>query len=104
MLVGEKEKKDDIGLDGISIYGVFTPADLKPQAFFLWSPRAGDDAHLMLAATLAKADRLVVMDRGVVVEEGGHDELMAKEGAYYRLVQAQARNVDTDLDDRGSKD
>ena len=55
-------------------------------------------------STLAKADRLVVMDRGVVVEEGGHDELMAKEGAYYRLVQAQARNVDTDLDDRGSKD
>jgi ATP-binding cassette subfamily B protein len=29
---------------------------------------------------------------------------MAKEGAYYRLVQAQARNVDTDLDDRASKD
>ncbi|WP_082488796.1 ABC transporter ATP-binding protein [Duganella sp. Leaf61] len=55
-------------------------------------------------STLAKADRLVVMDRGVVVEEGAHDELMAKEGAYYRLVQAQARNVDTDLDDRGSKD
>ncbi len=55
-------------------------------------------------STLAKADRLVVMDRGVVVEEGGHNELMAKEGAYYRLVQAQARNVDTDLDDRGSKD
>ncbi|MET0319634.1 MAG: ABC transporter ATP-binding protein [Duganella sp.] len=55
-------------------------------------------------STLAKADRLVVMDRGVVVEEGGHDELMAREGAYYRLVQAQARNVDTDLDDRGSKD
>ena len=53
LLVGEKEKKDDIGLDGISIYGVFTPADLKPQAFFLWSPRVGDDAHLMLAATLA---------------------------------------------------
>jgi len=55
-------------------------------------------------STLAKADRLVVMDRGVVVEEGAHDELMAREGAYYRLVQAQARNVDTDLDDRGSKD
>jgi len=55
-------------------------------------------------STLAKADRLVVMDRGVVVEEGAHDELMAKEGAYNRLVQAQARNVDTDLDDRGSKD
>jgi ATP-binding cassette subfamily B protein len=54
-------------------------------------------------STLQKADRLVVLDRGVVVEEGPHDELMALEGAYYRLYQAQARNVDTDLDD-GSKE
>jgi ATP-binding cassette subfamily B protein len=27
---------------------------------------------------------------------------MASEGAYYRLYQAQARNVDTDLNDAGS--
>jgi ATP-binding cassette subfamily B protein len=26
------------------------------------------------------------------VEEGTHDALMAKEGAYYNLYQAQARN------------
>lgn len=45
-------------------------------------------------STLQRADRLVVLDRGVVVEEGSHDELMAREGAYYRLYQAQARNVD----------
>ncbi len=50
-------------------------------------------------STLRKADRLVVLDRGQVVEVGSHDELMAKEGAYFRLYQAQARNVDTDMDD-----
>ena len=50
-------------------------------------------------STLQRADRLVVLDRGVVVEEGAHDDLMAREGAYYRLYQAQARNVDTDPDD-----
>ncbi|OIR11381.1 putative ABC transporter ATP-binding protein [mine drainage metagenome] len=51
-------------------------------------------------STLHKADRLVVLDRGEIVEMGSHEELMGKEGAYFRLYQAQARNVDTDLDDQ----
>ena len=55
-------------------------------------------------STLHKASRLVVLDQGQVVEIGSHDELMAKEGAYYRLYQAQARNVDTDLDDVNDND
>ena len=42
-------------------------------------------------STLRKADRLVVMDRGEIVEIGNHDELMAREGHYYRLYQAQQR-------------
>ena len=45
-------------------------------------------------STLRNANRLVVLDRGNLVELGSHDELMAKEGHYYRLYQAQARNVD----------
>jgi ATP-binding cassette subfamily B protein len=50
-------------------------------------------------STLHKANRLVVLDQGQIVEVGNHDDLMAREGAYYRLYQAQARNVDIDLDD-----
>ena len=49
-------------------------------------------------STLHRADRLVVLDRGRVVEEGTHDVLMAQQGAYYNLYQAQARNVDVDMD------
>ena len=54
-------------------------------------------------STLHRADRLVVLDRGRVVEEGTHDVLMAQEGAYFNLYQAQARNMDVDMDaSRGS--
>lgn len=55
-------------------------------------------------STLHKASRLVVLDQGEVVEIGSHDELMTTEGAYYRLYQAQARNVDIDLDDVAATD
>jgi len=50
-------------------------------------------------STLRKADRLVVMDRGRVVEVGPHDALIEQRGAYWRLYEAQARRVDgSDLD------
>jgi ATP-binding cassette subfamily B protein len=47
-------------------------------------------------STLRQADRLVVMDRGRIVEVGAHDDLIARQGAYWRLYEAQARNVDTE--------
>jgi ATP-binding cassette subfamily B protein len=50
-------------------------------------------------STLRQADRLVVLERGEVVEVGKHETLMARGGAYRQLYQAQARNVDTDPDD-----
>ena len=52
-------------------------------------------------STLRKAHRLVVLDRGQVVEVGPHDELMACEGAYYRLYQAQQRRAEADLLEEG---
>jgi ATP-binding cassette subfamily B protein len=48
-------------------------------------------------STLNRADRLVVLDRGQVVEEGTHDDLIARQGAYFNLYQAQARNAEAGL-------
>ena len=50
-------------------------------------------------STLRKADRLVVLDRGQIVEVGKHEELLAREGAYYKLYQAQLRQNEKDQDD-----
>ena len=47
-------------------------------------------------STLRKADRLVVMDKGVVVEEGTHDALMQAQGAYWRLYEAQQRQAEAE--------
>ncbi len=47
-------------------------------------------------STLRKADRLVVMDKGVVVEEGSHDELIEAQGAYWRLYEAQQRQAEAE--------
>lgn len=52
-------------------------------------------------STLRKADRLVVMDRGEVVEVGPHDQLMEKQGAYWRLYEAQARRAEEDAQAAG---
>ncbi|HZW12940.1 MAG TPA: ABC transporter ATP-binding protein [Noviherbaspirillum sp.] len=47
-------------------------------------------------STLRQADRLVVLDKGQIVEVGKHEELLAREGAYYRLYQAQQRLVENE--------
>lgn len=42
-------------------------------------------------AAFPTADRVVVLDHGRVVEEGGHQALMAADGLYARIYRAQAR-------------
>jgi subfamily B ATP-binding cassette protein MsbA len=45
-------------------------------------------------STVLRADRLVVIDRGLIVEEGRHEELLASEGVYSRLYRGQFRAGD----------
>ena len=35
-------------------------------------------------ATIVNADKIVVMDKGIIVEQGSHQELIRKESGYYR--------------------
>ena len=44
-------------------------------------------------STLRKADRLVVLDKGEIVEIGSHEQLMEAQGAYFTLYQAQLRHA-----------
>jgi subfamily B ATP-binding cassette protein MsbA len=43
-------------------------------------------------STVQRADRLVVLDRGQVVEQGTHAELLAQDGLYARLYSRQFRD------------
>jgi len=43
-------------------------------------------------STIRKADMIVVIQKGVIVEQGKHDELLNKKGAYYKLVHMQSLN------------
>lgn len=41
-------------------------------------------------STIQKADKIVVMQKGEIVEQGNHDELLARNGVYKKLVMMQS--------------
>jgi ATP-binding cassette subfamily B protein len=40
-------------------------------------------------STIRDADTILVMDRGHIVEQGDHEELLARRGFYYELYNSQ---------------
>ena len=46
-------------------------------------------------ATIQNADKILVMDKGKIVERGTHNELLEKDGFYAKLYKAQFKNAST---------
>ena len=51
-------------------------------------------------STIACANKIVVLRHGVVVEEGSHKDLVAKDGVYKKLVQRQLINMQLGEEDQ----
>ena len=44
-------------------------------------------------ATVKNCDVIIVLDKGEIVEQGTHEELLEKQGEYYRLWEMQQGNI-----------
>ena len=45
-------------------------------------------------STIRHADQIVVMEKGMIVEIGNHEQLMERKGLYHTLVWSQDNNID----------
>ena len=45
-------------------------------------------------ATIKQADKIIVMDKGLIVEEGSHLELLEKENGYYKNLYDKQFSLD----------
>jgi len=62
--------------------------------------RAGEGRTVITIAhrlsTIADADRIIVLEDGLIVEEGTHEALLAKRGRYLSLWQKQASELEAE--------
>jgi ABC-type multidrug transport system fused ATPase/permease subunit len=49
-------------------------------------------------STIQKADAILVLHKGEIVEQGSHHELLAQKGVYHRLYQLQYKEMNKPLE------
>jgi ATP-binding cassette subfamily B protein len=55
-------------------------------------------------STIRRADLILVIDQGRLVERGTHDELLARQGLYKQLYEMQTRHAGRRLLPKGGAD
>jgi ATP-binding cassette, subfamily B, bacterial len=72
----------------------------------LWRIMSGRTALVVAhrLSTVARMDQLVVLDRGEIVEQGTHEELLRRQGMYARLWQHQSGGFLEDTTDETTDD
>jgi len=77
--------------------------DSKSEAKFLnlLEETKADRTTIVIAhrlATIRDADEIIALGQGKVIERGTHDELVAKQGFYFNMLNAQEKDDDEDED------
>ncbi|MBR2810504.1 MAG: ABC transporter ATP-binding protein [Solobacterium sp.] len=88
-------RKPDIMIFDDSLSAVDAETDAKIRSAL--KENIGSSTVILIShriTTLMNCDRIVVMDKGRVMEEGSHQELLAKNGIYRRIYDLQSRQAE----------